>query len=118
MWATVDVNRLIRCIEEKEQGKWTELGGGLCFTEATWSEHSPLPYVGAQDRAAAYRVATTVFLRSAAALRVRNINPTPYILAYRWRYGLTAAIRHSRTKNRQAEYATGVANLYNDKEFP
>jgi len=55
--ATIDLDRLIRCLEAREGARWASPGGALQFTRATWSEFSSDPYLRASQPDKARQIA-------------------------------------------------------------
>jgi hypothetical protein len=112
---TIDLHRLIRCLEEVEGGQWNWPGGKLCISRDTWYDAgSKKSYIHACDPTVAREVAARLLTIADGHLRKHDIEPTVKLLALRWKHGLEGMIRH---KDDKSDYADRVANLYYDPSF-
>ena len=112
--ATIDLDRLIRCIEAREGARWASPGGALQFTRATWSEFSSDPYLRASQPDKARQIARKALLLTIQRMEQSGITPSVWLLALRWNCGWDGMLRRM---NRQWSYAEHVQNLYYDHDF-
>lgn len=82
--ATIDLDRLIACIEQKEGAPWSNSGGALQFTRATWSDFSTDPYTWASRPDKARQIARKALLRAIQTMERDGIKPSVWLLALRW----------------------------------
>jgi hypothetical protein len=111
---TIDLDRLIRCLEAREGARWASPGGALQFTKATWSEFSTDPYLRASQPDKARQIARKALFQAIQRMERDNITPTVWLLALRWNCG------YEGMKRRMGEpwsYAAHVHNLYYDNDF-
>lgn len=115
----IDLDRLVACLEMKENGKWESPGGKLCITPATWHQYTGLPYRLASNRYQARIIAKIILLEAQATLRRYDAKPSVYLLAMRWRWGMEKTFDwlEGRAPLWVKEYPQEVANLYQDKAF-
>ena len=112
--ATIDLDRLIACIEHKEGAPWSNAGGALQFTRATWSDFSTDPYTWASQPDKARQIARKALLRAIQRMHQDGIKPSVWLLALRWNCGYAGMIKR---KDQRWEYAEHVRNLYYDHDF-
>jgi hypothetical protein len=112
--ATIDLDRLIACIEQREGAPWSNSGGALQFTRATWSDFSTDPYTWASQPDKARQIARKVLLRAIQRMHQDGIKPSVWLLALRWNCGYAGMIKR---KDQRWEYAEHVRNLYYDHDF-
>ena len=111
---TIDLERLIACIEHKEGAPWSNSGGALQFTRATWSDFSTDPYTWASQPDKARQIARKALLRAVQRMHQDGIKPSVWLLALRWNCGYAGMVK--RMEGRW-DYAEHVRNLYYDHEF-
>lgn len=111
---TIDLDRLIACLEMKESTPWHRAGGGLQFTKATWGDFSPYPYSWASRPDKARQIARKALLLTIQRMHQSGITPSVWLLALRWNCGWDGMLRRM---NRQWSYAEHVQNLYYDHDF-
>ena len=111
---TIDLERLIACIEHKEGAPWSNAGGALQFTRATWSDFSTAPYTWASQPDKARQIARKALLRAVQRMHQDGIKPSVWLLALRWNCGYAGMVK--RMEGRW-DYAEHVRNLYYDHEF-
>ena len=109
--ATIDLDRLIRCIEIREGARWASPGGALQFTKATWAEFSTDPYRRASQPDKARQIARKALLRAIQRMSQDGITPSVWLLALRWNCGYEGMLRRMREP---WSYAEHVHNLYYD----
>ena len=112
--ATIDLDRLIRCLEAREGARWASPGGALQFTKATWSEFSSDPYLRASQPDKARQIARKALFLTIQRMERDGIRPSVWLLALRWNCG------YEGMKRRMGEpwsYAAHVHNLYYDNDF-
>ena len=109
--ATIDLDRLIRCIEIREGARWASPGGALQFTKATWAEFSSDPYRRASQPDKARQIARKALLRAIQRMSQDGITPSVWLLALRWNCGYEGMLRRMREP---WSYAEHVHNLYYD----
>lgn len=109
--ATIDLDRLIRCIEAREGARWASPGGALQFTRATWSEFSSDPYLRASQPDKARQIARKALFQAIQRMERDGIKPTVWLLALRWNCGYEGMKRRMREP---WSYAEHVHNLYYD----
>ena len=112
--ATIDLDRLIRCLEAREGARWASPGGALQFTRATWSEFSRDPYLRASQPDKARQIAMKALFLTIQRMEQDGIRPSVWLLALRWNCG------YDGMKKRMLEpwsYAAHVHNLYYDDTF-
>jgi len=109
--ATIDLDRLIRCIEAREGARWASPGGALQFTRATWSEFSSDPYLRASQPDKARQIARKALFLTIQRMERDGIKPTVWLLALRWNCGYEGMKRRMREP---WSYAEHVHNLYYD----
>ena len=112
--ATIDLDRLIRCIEAREGARWASPGGALQFTRATWSEFSSDPYLRASQPDKARQIARKALFQAIQRMERDGIKPTVWLLALRWNCGYEGMKRRMREP---WSYAEHVHNLYYDNAF-
>ena len=108
---TIDLDRLIRCLEIREGARWASPGGALQFTRATWREFSSDPYLRASQPDKARQIARKALFQACQRMEQDGIQPTVWLLALRWNCG------YDGMKRRMLEpwsYAEHVHNLYYD----
>jgi hypothetical protein len=110
----LDYSKLLRCIEAVEGNPWWRPGGRYGFTQGTWYDFSRQPYRNAQKPERAKEVALDVLLDTVRRLTNDQLQPSPYLLAMRWRWGYQGMIYRL---HRHDDYATRVSNLYHDPSF-
>ena len=112
---------MVAVLEVKEKGEWSATGGKLCFTPSTWADYTEHPYQFAMNPIFARPVARMILRNAIFAFEAEGIKPTPFLLAYRWRWGLTGAIHwvkgYGPALVKRAEYADQARNLYDDPTF-
>ena len=111
---TIDLDRLIACLEMKEGAPWHRAGGALQFTKATWGDFSPHPYSWACQPGKARKIARKALLLTIQRMRQDGITPSVWLLALRWNCGYDGMLRRM---NRNWSYAEHVNNLYYDHDF-
>ena len=109
--ATIDLDRLIRCIEAREGARWASPGGALQFTRATWSEFSSDPYLRASQPDKARQIARKALFQAIQRMERDGIRPSVWLLALRWNCGYEGMKRRMREP---WSYAEHVHNLYYD----
>lgn len=110
---TIDLDRLIRCIEMREGASWASPGGALQFTKATWSDFSTEPYRRASQPDKARQIARKALFQTIQSMERDGIRPSVWLLALRWNCG------YEGMKRRMLEpwsYAEHVHNLYYDHD--
>ena len=112
--ATIDLDRLIRCIEAREGARWASPGGALQFTRATWSEFSSDPYLRASQPDKARQIARKALFQAIQRMERDGIRPSVWLLALRWNCGYEGMRRRMREP---WSYAEHVHNLYYDDTF-
>ena len=112
--ATIDLDRLIACIEHKEGAPWSNSGGALQFTRATWGDFSTDPYTWASRPDKARQIARKALLRAIQRMHQDGIKPSVWLLALRWNCGYAGMLKR---KDQRSDYAEHVRNLYYDHEF-
>ena len=112
--ATIDLDRLIACIEQKEGAPWSNSGGALQFTRATWSAFSTDPYTWASRPAKARQIAKKALLQAIQRMERDGIKPSVWLLALRWNCGYAGMLKR---RQQRSDYAEHVRNLYYDHEF-
>jgi hypothetical protein len=112
--ATIDLDRLIRCLEAREGARWASPGGALQFTRATWSEFSTDPYLRASQPDKARQIARKALFQAIQRMERDGIRPTVWLLALRWNCGYEGMRRRMREP---WSYAENVHNLYYDNDF-
>ena len=111
---SIDLDRLIRCLEAREGARWASPGGALQFTRATWSEFSTDPYLRASQPDKARQIARKALFLTIQRMEQDGIRPSVWLLALRWNCG------YDGMKKRMLEpwsYAAHVHNLYYDDTF-
>jgi hypothetical protein len=108
---TIDLDRLIRCIEAREGARWSHPGGALQFTRATWREFSTDPYHRASQPDKARQIARKALFQAIQQMEMDGIRPTVWLLALRWNCGYEGMKRRMREP---WSYAEHVHNLYYD----
>ena len=111
---TIDLDRLIRCLEAREGARWASPGGALQFTKATWSEFSTDPYLRASQPDKARQIARKALFLTIQRMERDGIRPTVWLLALRWNCGYEGMKRRMREP---WSYAAHVHNLYYDNDF-
>lgn len=111
---TIDLDRLIACLEMKEGAPWHYAGGALQFTKATWREFSTHPYSWASQPDKARQIARKALLQAIQRMERSGITPSVWLLALRWNCGYAGMLRRM---NQQWSYAEHVNNLYHDHDF-
>jgi hypothetical protein len=111
---TIDLERLIACIEHKEGAPWSNAGGALQFTRATWSDFSTDPYTWASRPDKARQIARKALLRAIQRMHQDGIKPSVWLLALRWNCGYAGMLKR---RDQRWEYAEHVRNLYYDHDF-
>ena len=111
---TIDLDRLIACLEMKEGAPWHRAGGALQFTKATWRDLTPHPYSWASRPDKARQIARKALLQAIQRMQQSGITPSVWLLALRWNCGYAGMIRRM---NHRWEYAEHVNNLYYDHDF-
>ena len=111
---TIDLDRLIRCLEAREGARWASPGGALQFTRATWSEFSSDPYLRASQPDKARQIARKALFQAIQRMERDGIRPTVWLLALRWNCGYEGMRRRMREP---WSYAENVHNLYYDNDF-
>ena len=109
--ATIDLDRLIRCLEAREGARWASPGGALQFTKATWSEFSSDPYLRASQPDKARQIARKALFLTIQRMERDGIKPSVWLLALRWNCGYEGMKRRMREP---WSYAEHVQNLYYD----
>ena len=112
--ATIDLDRLIRCLEAREGARWASPGGALQFTRATWSEFSSDPYLRASQPDKARQIARKALFQAIQRMERDGIRPSVWLLALRWNCGYDGMRRRMREP---WSYAEHVHNLYYDDNF-
>lgn len=107
--AGIQVDKLIDCIGMVEGNPWTRPGGLYGFTKATWSDFSGYPYSWSQKPDVARKIARRAIYDSIQRLTSAGIEPTPYLIAVRWRWGHQGMIKRM---NNHDDYGQRVSNLY------
>lgn len=110
-FAGIHVDKLIDCIGMVEGNPWTRPGGLYGFTKATWSDYSGYPYSWSQKPDIARKIARRAISDSIQRMTNAGIQPTPYLIAVRWRWGHQGMMRRM---NIQDDYGQRVTNLYLD----
>ena len=111
---TIDLDRLIACLEMKEGAPWHYAGGALQFTKATWGDLTPHPYSWASRPDKARQIARKALFQAIQRMERDGIRPTVWLLALRWNCG------YEGMRRRMLEpwsYAEHVHNLYYDDNF-
>ena len=111
---SIDLDRLIRCLEAREGARWASPGGALQFTRATWSEFSRDPYLRASQPDKARQIARKALFLTMQRMEQDGIRPSVWLLALRWNCG------YDGMKKRMLEpwsYASHVHKLYYDDTF-
>ena len=111
---TIDLDRLLVCIEMKEGAPWGNTGGALQFTRATWSDFSTEPYTWASRPDKARQIARKVLLNTIQRMERGSIKPSVYLLALRWNCGYSGMLR---LRHKTWSYAEDVTNLYNNYDI-
>ena len=111
---TIDLDRLIRCLEAREGARWASPGGALQFTRATWSEFSSDPYLRASQPDKARQIARKALFLTIQRMERDGIRPTVWLLALRWNCGYDGMLRR---RLEPWSYAENVHNLYYDDTF-
>ena len=111
---TIDLDRLIACIEHKEGAPWSNAGGALQFTKATWSDFSTDPYTWASRPDKARQIARKALLQAIQRMHQDGIKPSVWLLALRWNCGYAGMLRR---RHQRWDYAEHVRNLYYDPSF-
>ena len=111
---TIDLDRLIRCLEAREGARWASPGGALQFTRATWSEFSTDPYLRASQPDKARQIARKALFLTIQRMERDGIRPSVWLLALRWNCGYEGMRRRMREP---WSYAEHVHNLYYDNDF-
>ena len=109
--AGIHVDKLIDCIGMVEGNPWSRPGGLYGFTRATWSDYSGYPYSWSQKPDIARKIARRAISDSIQRLTSAGIQPTPYLIAVRWRWGYEGMMKRMNT---QDDYGQRVTNLYLD----
>jgi len=109
--AGIRVDQLIDCIGMVEGNPWSRPGGLYGFTKATWSDYSDYPYSWSQKPEIARKIARRAISDSIERLTSAGIQPTPYLIAVRWRWGYAGMMKRMNT---QDDYGQRVTNLYLD----
>ena len=110
-FAGIHVDKLIDCIGMVEGNPWSRPGGLYGFTRATWSDYSGYPYSWSQKPDIARKIARRAVSDSIQRLTSAGIQPTPYLIAVRWRWGYAGMMKRMNT---QDDYGQRVTNLYLD----
>ena len=108
---TIDLDRLIRCLEIREGARWASPGGALQFTKATWREFSSDPYLRASQPDKARQIARKALFQTIQRMERDGIRPTVWLLALRWNCGYEGMRRRM---GEPWSYAEHVHNLYYD----
>ena len=111
---TIDLERLIDCIEHQEGAPWSNAGGALQFTRATWGDFSTDPYTWASRPDKARQIARKALLQAIQRMHQDGIKPSVWLLALRWNCGYTGMLKR---RHQPWDYAEHVSNLYYDHEF-
>jgi hypothetical protein len=111
---TIDLERLIRCIEAREGARWSHPGGALQFTRSTWNEFSTDPYHRASQPDKARQIARKALFLAIHRMQQDGIRPSVWLLALRWNCGYDGMLKRMREP---WSYAEQVHNLYYDKTF-
>jgi hypothetical protein len=110
-FAGIHVDKLIDCIGMVEGNPWTRPGGLYGFTKATWNDYSGYPYSWSQKPDIARKIARRAIADSIQRMTNAGIQPTPYLIAVRWRWGHQGMMKRMNT---QDDYGQRVTNLYLD----
>ena len=110
-FAGIHVDKLIDCIGMVEGNPWTRPGGLYGFTKATWNDYSGYPYSWSQKPDIARKIARRAISDSIQRMTNAGIQPTPYLIAVRWRWGHQGMMKRMNT---QDDYGQRVTNLYLD----
>ena len=111
---TIDLERLIACIEHKEGAPWSNAGGALQFTRATWGDFSTDPYTWASRPDKARQIARKALLQAIQRMHQDGIKPSVWLLALRWNCGYAGMLKR---RHQPWDYAEHVSNLYYDHDF-
>ena len=111
---SIDLDRLIRCLEAREGARWASPGGALQFTRATWSEFSRDPYLRASQPDKARQIARKALFLTIQRMEQDGIRPTVWLLALRWNCGYSGMLAR---RLEPWSYAENVHNLYYDNDF-
>lgn len=110
----LEVNRLIACIIEVEQGHWTELGGAGNMSFGAWSDSSDLSYQGSRTESLAMPVYRKHILEKIIPqLKAVNCKVNPQTIGSCWRLGFTGA----RKVGFKTDEGLRISNLYYDTHF-
>lgn len=110
-FAGIHVDKLIDCIGMVEGNPWTRPGGLYGFTKGTWNDYSGYPYSWSQKPDIARKIARRAISDSIQRMTNAGIQPTPYLIAVRWRWGHQGMMKRMNT---QDDYGQRVTNLYLD----
>lgn len=113
----LDVDRIIRVLEEIEGSSWDRPGGRLCWTTGAWKDETRLPYLLSQRKAQSDYMAKQRIDRWVHYLRKYKVPVTPLIIFECWRHGLTGGMRRVWKQNRPSDYAQRAAALMADPTF-
>lgn len=113
---TVDMVRLLDCLEMVENGNPKSLGGKLCWTWSAWDEDAGgLPFHHSYDSSMSRAIAMKRLVRLSVILQKNNIIPNAYGLACVWNLGLRGTIKLAKS-GAILNYAERVSNLYHDRQ--
>jgi hypothetical protein len=110
--ASIDLDRLIACLEQKEGGQG--LGGRLCIKPATWYEATSEPYWFSRDNTLSRIIGKLVLQATIDRMHRQGLRVTVDRLACRWRWGYAGMLGRL---NRPDTYSQHVRNLYEDEQF-
>ncbi len=104
----IDYERLVRAIEERENGRWSSPGGRACWTIAAWREETSLPFRLAQNRAQSRILMVQRLAKFAARFTRDDIEPTVWRLSTAWYRGYDGSKRATRYPNDYGECCEGI----------
>ena len=107
----VNPARLLDCIRQVENHRWTDPGGAYCIQPSVWKDRTRLPYAYASSKAHADHVAELHLAWLARQLRADDYPVNAYTLATCWNIGFEGFKR----RRSVSDYATRVSNLYHEK---
>lgn len=109
----LDRERLLEVILMIEGHEWTDPGGALAFTRATWSNLTRLPYRYAQRRDYAFAVGRKLLAEFERHAKAEGLELSVTLAAGAWNMGIRDAIRREKLGWPRG-YALRTAALYAD----
>lgn len=108
---SVDLDRIVRVLELKIAGAWTDEGGALKWTRADWQHETNLPFILSQRQPQSRYIARQRVQRWADCLQRFDVPVTPTILAMCWERRLAFAMTRTK-RGKPTAFAVECNTLY------